>query len=98
MALHAAENFMKTQNPGFDLVLPMPSYVFGPNQLSRTPEEFAYGSNSILLGHLLGKPGIPLITASVHIDDITKTHVLSLNSGIPAGRYLLASGGVNGLD
>jgi len=89
---------MKTQNPKFDLVTPMPSYVFGPNRLSRTPEEFASGSNSILLGLLLGKPGLPLMTASVHIDDVAKAHVLSLNSTVPAGRYLLASGGAKGTD
>ncbi|TVY33071.1 putative uncharacterized oxidoreductase [Lachnellula subtilissima] len=98
MALDAAEKFMETQRPVFDLVVLMPAYVFGPNRLSRTPEDFAYGSNSFLLDHLLGRPGAPLMTSSVHIDDVAKTHVLSLKSFIPAGRYLLASGETAGTD
>lgn len=98
MALDAAEEYMETQRPGFDLVVLMPAYVFGPNQLARTREDFARGSNGILLGHLLGRPGAPLMTLSVHIDDVARIHVLSLNEAVPAGRYLLASGGTAGTD
>lgn len=98
MALEAAEQFMETQNPSFDIVVLMPPYIFGPNRLSRTQDDFAHGSNSVLLNHLLGKRSIPLMTASIHIDDVAKAHVLSLDASVPAGRYLLASGGVKGTD
>jgi nucleoside-diphosphate-sugar epimerase len=43
------------------------------------------------MNHLLGKEGTGMMTASVHIDDVAKCHVKSLDPSIPAGRYLLAS-------
>jgi len=95
MALDATKDFMKAQQPSFDLVELMPAFVFGPNPLARTPEEFIHGSNSVLLNHLLGNEGTGLMSASVHIDDVAKCHVQSLDRSISAGRYLLASDTTN---
>lgn len=68
----------------------MPPFVFGPSQLPETVENFARGSNGLLLGHLLGEDsGFPLATISVHIDDVSRAHVAALSEGVAPGRYLL---------
>lgn len=95
MALDAAENYIKTQSPGYDVVFLMPSFVFGPSKIAQDPEEFNKGSNTILMNHLLGKSSEPLLTVSVHIDDVAKIHVESLKPSVPAGRYLLDRSGTD---
>ncbi|EMR67854.1 putative nad dependent epimerase dehydratase protein [Eutypa lata UCREL1] len=95
MALDAAENYIKTQSPGYDVVFLMPSFVFGPSKIAQDPEEFNKGSNAILVNHLLGKSSEPLLTVSVHIDDVAKIHVESLKPSVPAGRYLLDRSGTD---
>ncbi|OTB01196.1 hypothetical protein M426DRAFT_223226 [Hypoxylon sp. CI-4A] len=96
IALEAAEQFIKDNKPSFGVVFLMPTFVFGPNKLSRTVDQFSTGSNDILLSHILGKSNNPLLTVSVHIDDVAKLHVLSLKTSVPTGRYLLDSEGTNG--
>ncbi|KAI0006840.1 putative 3-beta hydroxysteroid dehydrogenase/isomerase [Xylariaceae sp. FL0662B] len=96
IALETAEQFIKDNQPSFGVLFLMPTFVFWPNKLSRTVEEFNKGSNDILLNHILGKSKNPLLTVSVHIDDVAKLHVLSLKSSIPIGRYLLDSEGASG--
>ncbi|TVY81307.1 putative uncharacterized oxidoreductase [Lachnellula suecica] len=98
MALDAAEDFMKSKRPGFDLIILLPTFVFGAHYLARTPEEMISSSNGLLLSYLRGKPDRPVTTNTVHIDDVAKLHVQSLDPTIPAGRYLLASGGEAGTD
>lgn len=91
LALDAVDNFVKTQSPPFDVVVLVPSFVFGAGKLDQYADEFVRGSNAILLGHLLGKPTGPLLTISVHIDDVAKSHVAALKPNVPAGKYLLDS-------
>ncbi|XDG09715.1 hypothetical protein ABKA04_009330 [Annulohypoxylon sp. FPYF3050] len=98
IALEAAEQFIEDNKPSFEVVFLMPTFVFGPNPLSRTAEDFVKGSNDILLNHILGKSSQPLLTVSVHIDDVAKLHVLSLKASVPTGRYLLDSEGASGTD
>ncbi|KAI0509500.1 hypothetical protein F5B22DRAFT_648925 [Xylaria bambusicola] len=93
IAIDTAEMFLKSNNPSFETVFLFPSFIFGPNKLSKTVEHFNKGSNSILLNHILGKSKNPLVTVSVHIDDVAKAHVLALQPSVPAGRYLLDSEG-----
>lgn len=95
ISLDYAENYIKTQNPGYEVVFLMPSFVFGPNKIARDPETFNKGSNAILLNHILGKSKQPILTISVHIDDVAKIHVDSLKPSIPAGRYLLDRSGTD---
>jgi nucleoside-diphosphate-sugar epimerase len=45
------------------------------------------------LNHILGKGKDPLLTLSVHIDDVAKAHIQALQKSVPAGRYLLDSEG-----
>ncbi|KUI59270.1 hypothetical protein VP1G_06519 [Cytospora mali] len=89
LALDAAENFVKAHSPPFDVVALLPTFVFGPSKLVQSADELVRGSNAILLGHLLGKPTGPLLTMSVHIDDVAKSHVKALKPSVPAGKYLL---------
>ncbi|KAI1498188.1 hypothetical protein F5X99DRAFT_432233 [Biscogniauxia marginata] len=89
IALETAEQFIKDNQPSFGVVFLMPSFIFGPNQMSRTVDEFNKGLNDVLLNHILGKSKNPLLTVSVHIDDVAKLHVLFLESSVPTGRYLL---------
>ncbi|KAI1371333.1 putative 3-beta hydroxysteroid dehydrogenase/isomerase, partial [Hypoxylon crocopeplum] len=96
IALETAEEFIKDNQPSFGVVFLMPTFVFGPNKLSRTTDEFNKGSNEILLNHILGNSKSPLLTVSVHIDDVAKLHVLSLKTSVPTGRYLLDSEGASG--
>lgn len=91
LALDATDNFVKTEAPPFDVVIVVPSFVFGPGKLKESAEEFARGSNAILLGHLLGKPTGPLLTISVHIDDVSRAHVAALKPSVAPGKYLLNS-------
>lgn len=91
LSLDAVDSFVKTQSPPFDVVVLVPSFVFGPGNLDQSADEFARGSNALLLGHLLGKPVGPLPTISVHIDDVAKSHVEALKLSVPAGKYLLDS-------
>lgn len=91
LALDATDNFVKTEAPPFDVVIVVPSFVFGPGKLKESAEEFARGSNAILLGHLLGKPTGPLLTISVHIDDVSRAHVAALKPSVAPGKYLLDS-------
>jgi nucleoside-diphosphate-sugar epimerase len=93
MALDAAENYMKTKKPAFDVVYLMPSLIIGANHLAKTREEFISGTNAPLMKQLLGeKFPAPRLGSSVSIDDVAKLHVLALNP-VSSGRYLVASDG-----
>jgi nucleoside-diphosphate-sugar epimerase len=96
MSLDAAEDFIKVHKPKYDVVLLMPSLVVGPNPLSKTPEDFISGTNTPLLRLLLGKPVPHMLGSTVSVLDVAELHVLALNTSIPAGRYLAASGGLKG--
>ncbi|KAI1119942.1 hypothetical protein F5Y10DRAFT_273565 [Nemania abortiva] len=94
IAIDTAEGFLKSNSPSFETVFLVPSFVFGPNKLSKTADELNKGSNAILLNHILGKSKDPLLTLSVHIDDVAQAHVLALQKSVLAGRYLLDSEGI----
>ncbi|KAI1423701.1 hypothetical protein F5Y12DRAFT_716093 [Xylaria sp. FL1777] len=93
ISIDTAEEFLKSNSPSFETVFLFPSFIFGPNKLSKTVDDFNKGSNTILLNHILGKSKNPLLTVSVHIDDVAKAHVLALQQSVQPGRYILDSGG-----
>lgn len=96
MSLDTAEDSIKTNKPKYDVVFLMPSLVIGPNPLSKTAEDYISGTNAPLLRMLLGRPGIPMLGSSIPVQDVAKLHVKALETSIPAGRYLAASGGSKG--
>jgi hypothetical protein len=95
MAQETAETFMKIQPRTFDLVL-MQSFVLDADPLVKNLGGHMVGSNGILMNYLLGKRMAPMIKTSIHIDDVAKLHVQALDLLIPAGRYLVSSGGLEG--
>jgi nucleoside-diphosphate-sugar epimerase len=99
MALNAAENYMKTNKPAFDVIYLMPSYIIGANRFAKSREDFISGTNAPLIKQLLGeKTPMPRLGSFVSIDDVAKAHVLDLRESVPTGRYLLATDGVVWMD
>ena len=98
MLLDAAEDFIKTNKSKYDVIFLMPSLVIGPNPLAKAAEDLLSGTNAPPLRMLLGRPGRPTLGSSVSVQDVAKLHVLALDTSIPAGRYLAASGGPKGTD
>ena len=96
MSLDAAEEFIKINKLKYDVVFLMPSLVIGPNPLSKTAEAYISGTNAPLLRMLFRRSGSPMLGSSILVEDVAKLHIKSLNLSILAGRYLAASGGLNG--
>lgn len=97
MSLDAAQEFLDKQKPKFNVVFLVPSLVIGASQLDTTAEEVSiHGTNKLLMNLLLGKPNDPSLGSSVSLHDVAKLHVLALNKSVPAGRYMVASGGKEG--
>jgi nucleoside-diphosphate-sugar epimerase len=99
-ALLATDRFFVSNQPEFDHVNIMPCFVIGRNELATTPEEVTLSSNGVLLRLVLGTDGfMPLPGTTVHLNDVAKMHVLSLDSDKVAGgsNFLAASGGLEGI-
>jgi len=92
-ALNAAEEFVRNEKPGFDLVPIVPGWIFGRDELVTEAEGLASEStNSVLLKFLLGEKGdIPYNGNAVLGDDCAKVHVLALNPKIQGNKAYLAS-------
>lgn len=99
MALDIAEQYMRTNEPAFDIVFVMPSYIIGANGFAKTRKDFISGTNALLMKLLLGdKYPEPMLGSTASIDDVAKVHVLALKSSVPAGRYLVATDGFEWMD
>jgi nucleoside-diphosphate-sugar epimerase len=94
-ALSAAENWMRTQNPKFDVVHLHPSFVQGRNDLAAHTRDAMKGTNSIILGMALGKKMGSIASASVHNDDVARVHVQTLDSQIPGNQSYILSQDTN---
>ena len=79
-ALNATREFMKSEKPSFDVINVHPSFVIGRNELATDPAAVLGGSNHLGLGHVVGESSeMPMMGASVHLEDVAKIHVLSLD-------------------
>lgn len=78
LAFQAAKEFMKGQR-GFDLVHILPTYVIGRDDTVTDPAQIAKGTNSMVMGVLLGYPRRAVPGATVHIDDVAEMHLLALD-------------------
>ncbi|TID14260.1 NAD dependent epimerase/dehydratase [Venturia nashicola] len=90
-ALSAAENWMKRQSPSFDLIHLHPSFVLGKNDIATTTREAMQGTNSIVLGMVLGKPMDSIASASVHLEDVARVHVQALDQIVPGNQFYILS-------
>ncbi|KAJ5895995.1 uncharacterized protein N7473_005394 [Penicillium subrubescens] len=100
LALQAAESFVSTSSPGFDIVTIHPSLVCGPDVLQSSPAEVGV-SNGVLFGAVMTGEVVPDPSALtfVHINDVAEAHVKALKPNVLAGRYLVSSpGGVRWSD
>lgn len=94
LALQAAESFVSTSSPGFDIVTIHPSLVRGPDLLQSSPAEVG-GSNGVLFGAVMTGEVVPDPSALtlVHVKDVAEAHIKALNPSVLAGRYLVSSPG-----
>jgi nucleoside-diphosphate-sugar epimerase len=90
-ALSAAENWIRTQKPQFDVIHLHPSFVQGRNDLAAHTRDAIKGTNSIILGMALGKKMGSIASASVHNDDVARVHVQALNPIIPGNQSYILS-------
>lgn len=88
----------KSGNANFSIVNLMPGWIFGPEELARNKQEAFKGSNLILgwlfsdlsLNPFLGLPAnedAPLLSETVHIDDVVEGHVNALDTDKVPGKY-----------
>lgn len=84
---------MTANKPGFDLINIMPAFVFGANRLVANVKDLNNGTNSYILGILLGqKSPFPLPGNCVHVDDVALAHIRALDPAVSGNQsFLLAS-------
>ena len=73
-ALHAAENWLRHNNPPFDVVHLHPGFVLGRDRGAATAGDMMSGTNKAVLALLLGLRFGPFAGAAVHIDDAARAH------------------------
>lgn len=99
-ALNDSEAWVKETKPSFDLISIVPGWIFGPDELATTVQDFKSGStNSVLLGLLRGgQSDSPLNSNTVLLNDVAQIHVLALDPKIPGNQAFLATAdGIDGM-
>lgn len=90
-AFNKAKEFMTERNPSFDLIHIFPLFVLGRDETVTTAEQIVKGTNNMLMGPLLGTPRpTPIVGPPVHVDDVAKLHVLSLDPKVEGNQDFLA--------
>jgi nucleoside-diphosphate-sugar epimerase len=99
LAYHAAEDFMASKKPTFDLVNILPSYVQGRNELVTRKEDVHNGSNDVMVDLVLGAKGDrPRKANTVFVDDVAKVEVLALDPKLAKnGDNFIAAGSPSGM-
>ncbi|KAI0391873.1 putative cinnamoyl-CoA reductase [Xylariaceae sp. FL0594] len=83
-ATNATDAFVRGKNPGFDVVLVFPGWVFGRDDRALSVQDFFSGTNAVLMGLVTGRDDPePRPSGVVHVSDAAKLHVLALNDGAP---------------
>lgn len=91
-AFGASKQWMEEHKPLFDLINILPVFVLGRDETLSDPSQITKGANGVLMGPLLGHPSeMPFPGIPVHVDDVAKMHVCSLDSSIPGNQDYLAS-------
>jgi nucleoside-diphosphate-sugar epimerase len=98
LAYQAAEDFMASTQPTFDLINVLPSYVQGRNELVTRKEDVHKGSNDVMVDLVLGaKGGRRRRASTVFIDDVAKVEVLALDAKLAKnGDNIIAAGSPSG--
>lgn len=92
-ALNAIEAFVRDNQPGFDLIPVIPSWIFGNNELETSAEDMkSESTNSVLLSFLTGLQNPVSYNGNMVLGaDVAKIHVLALDPKIEGNRAYLAS-------
>ena len=90
-ALHHSEAWVERVRPAFDVVYLHPSFVIGHHYAASTPGQVMKGTNSVVLAMLLGKSFGPLLGATVHIEDVARVHVESLDPSVLGNQSYILS-------
>ena len=96
--VHEYGDAHKSESDNFSIVNLMPGWVFGPEELVRNKQEAFQGSNLVLswlfhelnVGPLFGRPAnedVPLLSETVHLDDVVEAHVKALDIDRVPGKY-----------
>ena len=93
LAYAASKTFVKENKPAFDVINIMPTFVIGRDDTVTAPSDIIKGTNGILMGPILGHAHpVPYKGSTVHLDDVAKMHVLSLDPKIEGNQDFLAVG------
>lgn len=83
LAYEATTKFVAEKRPAFSVVNIMPVFVIGRDDTVTDASNIAKGTNGFLMGPILGHAQEqPLVGAVVHVDDVAKMHIQSLDSSI----------------
>ncbi|KAK1241192.1 hypothetical protein MKX08_001166 [Trichoderma sp. CBMAI-0020] len=89
-AFNKAKEFIDERKPPFDLIHIFPLFVLGRDETVTTAEQIVRGTNNMLMGPLLGTPRpTPIAGAPVHVDDVARLHVLSLDPKVEGNQDFL---------
>ncbi|KAL5344871.1 hypothetical protein ACLOAV_010268 [Pseudogymnoascus australis] len=96
-AYQATKYFIAKEQPAFDIVTLMPTFVIGKNELVTDPTMITDGSNGLAFRQILGQNFSPMVGCTVHVDDVARAHVSTLDLKVPGnGHFVLNSGELNG--
>jgi len=91
-ALVATKKFVAEKKPEWDVINIMPSFVIGENEMITDPKLIADGTVAAAMAQVLGGDSgwgaVP--STSVHVQDIARLHVESLNPEIEGNQSFLA--------
>jgi nucleoside-diphosphate-sugar epimerase len=92
-AINQSEAFIRDNNPSFDLISIIPSWIFGRDELVNDAESMRKGStNSVLLAVLLGNKSDAANAGNAVLgSDVAKAHVLALAPKIQGNQAFVVS-------
>lgn len=91
LAFQATEKFIADKKPAFSVVNILPVFVVGRDDTVTDVSKIAKGTNGLMMGPLLGHArDQPLLGCAVHVDDVAKMHVLSLEPSLKGNHDFLA--------
>ncbi|RFU78478.1 nadp-binding domain-containing [Trichoderma arundinaceum] len=90
-AFNKTKEFVAERKPPFDVIHVFPLFVLGRDETVTTAEQIVKGTNNMLMRPLLGEPrAAPIAGAPVHLDDVARLHVLSLDPKVEGNQEFLA--------
>lgn len=98
-ALNATREYVRTENPTFDVINIMPVFIVGKNELITNAKNILNGTNGSAFAPILGQnASMPFTGAVNHLDDVAKVHILSLNPKVEGNQdFGIQAGGTEGI-